>query len=111
MKVAYVFSSNRSYRILSTMILPQVEEGRHGAEVAGMFFFEDNAFMLVKGDAVAERLKKLMDQKKIQLLMACDQSVYEREIDKSLIEGAQIGCFPEFYKELEKSGVHQIITM
>lgn len=111
MKVAYVFSSNRSYRILSTMILPQIEEGRHGAEVAGMFFFEDNAFMLVQGDAVAERLKKLMDQKKIQLLMACDQCAYERDIDKKLVDGARIGCFPDLYGALGPAGVEHVITL
>lgn len=111
MKVAYVFSSNRSYRILSTMILPQIEESRHGAEVAGMFFFEDNAFMLVKGDAVAERLKKLMDQKKIQLLMACDQCAYERDIDKKLVDGARIGCFPDLYGALAPAGVEHVITL
>jgi len=110
MKVAYIFISNFTHRILSTMILPQLEEGRHGVQVVAMFFFGDNAFLLVKGNAVAERLKKFRARNPF-LLITCDQSAYEREIDKSLIEGAQIGCFPEFYRELEKSGVHQIITL
>jgi hypothetical protein len=43
-KVAYVFSASgraASYK-LSRMILPQMEEGRHGVEVVGMLFFDDN---------------------------------------------------------------------
>lgn len=42
-KVAYVFALPRSasYK-LAKMILPQLEAGTHGVEVAGMFFFDDN---------------------------------------------------------------------
>ena len=110
MKVAYVFSTTLAHRILSTMIIPQMEEGRHGVDVAGMFFFVDNCFMLVKDNAVAERLKKLMD-KNPMLLMACDQCAYEREIDKKLIDGARIGCFPDLYAALGPAKVDQVITL
>ncbi len=44
MKVAYVFSTSghtASYK-LGKMILPQLEEGRHGVEVVGMMFFDDS---------------------------------------------------------------------
>ena len=111
MKVAYIFTTTRSHKILSTMIIPQMEENRHGADVVGMFFFEDNGFMLVKGNAVAERLKKLMDQGKVKLLMVCDQCAYERVIDKQLIDGARIGCFPDVYAALAPAGVDQVITL
>ena len=40
------------------MILPQLEEGRHGAEVVGMFFFDDNTYVLRKGDPIGERMGK-----------------------------------------------------
>ena len=43
MKVAYVFSTSghtASYK-LGKMILPQLEEGRHGVKVARMRFFDD----------------------------------------------------------------------
>lgn len=47
MRVAYVFSSNMSSTIrLATMILPQLEDGSHGADVVGMFFFDDNLLSL-----------------------------------------------------------------
>ncbi len=110
MKVAYIFSTTLAHRILSTMIIPQMEEGRHGVDVAGMFFFVDNCFMLVKDNAVAERLKKLMDKNKM-LLMGCDQCCYEREIDKKLVDGARIGCFPDLYAALGPAKVDQVITL
>jgi hypothetical protein len=35
------------------MILPQLEEGRHGVEVVGMMFFDDNTYIMRKGDPSA----------------------------------------------------------
>lgn len=48
MRVAYIFATTTTHKILSTMIIPQLEAGRHGADVVGMFFFMDNTFLLVK---------------------------------------------------------------
>lgn len=43
MKVAYVFATNMSCTFkLATMILPQLEQGIHGATGVGMMFFDDN---------------------------------------------------------------------
>lgn len=39
MKVAYLFESEHAREILENMIIPQLEEDRHGVEVAGMMFF------------------------------------------------------------------------
>src|SRR3954453_13695582 len=60
MKVAYVFStSGQTARYkLGKMILPQLEEGRHGVEVVGMFFFDDNTYILRQGDPIGERVGK-----------------------------------------------------
>ena len=58
MKVAYIFSTTGhtvSYK-LGKMILPQLEEHRHGVEVVGMFFFDDNTYALRSGDPLGERL-------------------------------------------------------
>lgn len=110
MKVAYVFATTTSHKILSTMIVPQLEQGRHGVEVVGMFFFVDNTFMLVKGNAVGERLRKLSESSGM-LLMACDQCAYEREIANNLVDGAKIGCFPDLYAALGKVGFDQVITL
>ena len=101
MKVAYIFSTQGhsvSYK-LGKMILPQLEEEAHGVEVVGMFFFEDNAYVLQKGNPIGERLAKVA-AKSGMLLMACDQCAYEREIDGLLVYGGTIGCFPNLYGAL-----------
>ncbi|MDH3526222.1 MAG: SaoD/DsrE family protein [Gammaproteobacteria bacterium] len=112
MKVAYIFSSQGhtvSYK-LGQMILPQLEEDHHGVEVAGMFFFEDNNYVLVKGDPIGERLAIVAREKGI-LLMGCDKCCYERKIDKNLVDGAVIGCFPNLYEALSGNMPDQVITL
>jgi hypothetical protein len=112
MKVAYIFSSQGhtvSFKI-GKMILPQLEEDRHGVEVVGMFFFEDNNYVLVEGNPIGERLAKVAKEKGI-LLMGCDQCCEEREIDGKLVEGATIGCFPNLYGALAGNMPDQVITL
>ena len=112
MKVAYIFSSQGhsvSYK-LGKMILPQLEDKAHGVEVVGMFFFEDNNYVLVKGDAIGERLAKVAKDTGM-LLMGCDQCCYEREIDGKLVDGATIGCFPNLYGALSSNMPDQVITL
>ena len=112
MKVAYIFSSQGhtvSYK-LGKMILPQLEADGHGVDVVGMFFFEDNNYVLVKGDPLGERLAKVASAKGM-LLMGCDQCCYEREIDGKLVDGAVIGCFPSLYEALSGNMPDQVITL
>ena len=112
MKVAYIFATQRhniSY-VLARMILPQLEEGRHGVEVVGMFFFEDNNYVLVDGDVIGERLRKVAEDQNI-LLMGCDQCCYEREIADRLMPGVPIGCFPDLYGALAGNMPDQIVTL
>jgi len=112
MKVAYIFSTQGhtvSYK-LAKMILPQLEEDKHGVEVVGMFFFEDNNYVLAKGDPVGERLAKVAKEKGM-LLMGCDQCCYERALDGRLVDGAVIGCFPNLYEALSGNMPDQIITL
>ncbi len=78
-KVAYVFSTSgntASYK-LGKMILPQLEEGRHGVEVVGMFFFDDNTYALRRGDPMGERIAKVAQEQGI-MLMLCDQCAAAR---------------------------------
>lgn len=110
MKVAYLFETEHAREILEYMIIPQLEEGRHGAEVAGMMFFFDNAYMLVEGSELAERLQAL-SEKTGMLLMACDRCCYQREIADKLVPAAGIGCFPNVYAALEPANVDQVITL
>ena len=112
MKVAYIFSSQGhtvSYK-LGQMILPQLEADTHGVDVVGMFFFEDNAYVLVKGNPLGERLASVAEDTGM-LLMGCDKCCYEREIDGKLVDGAVIGCFPNLYAALAGNMPDQVITL
>jgi sulfur relay (sulfurtransferase) complex TusBCD TusD component (DsrE family) len=133
MKVAYVFVSPRSasYK-LGQMILPQLEAGTHGVDVAGMFFFDDNVFALRKGDPLGERLAKVARDKGM-LLMICDMCALERGLaegeprscdsngqgrktpgecrTKDTVAGVQVGCFPDLYNALAGNPPDQVITL
>ena len=123
MKVAYVFSTSghtASYK-LGQMILPQLEANAHGADVVGMMFFDDNTYILRKGDPMGERLAKVAKEKGI-LLMMCDNCANERGLAeggtwpnkarvKGTVEGVQVGCFPDLYAALAKAAPDQIITL
>ena len=121
MKVAYVFSTSghtASYK-LGKMILPQLEEDRHGVDVVGMFFFDDNTYLLRAGDPLGERLAKVAAAKGM-LLMLCDQCAHERGLAESeadgyrpvgTVPGVQVGCFPDLYKALSANPPDQVITL
>ncbi len=121
MKVAYIFSTSghtASYK-LGKMILPQLEEGRHGAEVVGMFFFDDNTFVLQRGNPIGERLAQVAANRGI-LLMMCDQCALERHLASgapgqatptNVVDGVTVGCFPDLYAALAPAAPDQIITL
>lgn len=134
MKVAYVLASPRaaSYK-LGQMILPQLEAGRHGVQVAGIFFFDDNVFVLRQGDPIGERLAKVAAEHGI-LLMMCDMCALERNLAegaprwcdpatglgrnepaecrvKDTVAGVQVGCFPDLYAALAGNPPDQVITL
>ena len=122
MKVAYIFSTTGhtvSYK-LGRMILPQLEEQRHGAEVVGMFFFDDNTYALRAGDPLGERVARVAREQGI-LLMLCDQCATERGLavrngdggysPRDTVEGVQVGCFPDLYAALATNPPDQVITL
>lgn len=121
MKVAYVFATSghtASYK-LGKMILPQLEEGNHGAQVVGMFFFDDNNYILRQGDPLGERLAKVAAEQNI-LLMMCDQCALERGLAQGepgdcevsgVVDGVHVGCFPDLYAALSGSPPDQVITL
>lgn len=125
MKVAYVFTTNMASTFkLATMILPQLEDGNHGAEVIGMMFFDDNIFCLREGDPVGERLAKVAKEQNI-LLMVCDQCAVRRDLAdgtfvqcgsgevtaKGLVDGVVAGCFPQLYSALGGNPPDQVISL
>ena len=121
MKVAYVFSTSghtASYK-LGKMILPQLEQRRHGAEVVGMMFFDDNNYILRAGDPTGERLARVAQEQGI-LLMMCDQCALERGLatgapgncqPSGTVAGVQVGCFPDLYAALAGNPPDQVITL
>jgi sulfur relay (sulfurtransferase) complex TusBCD TusD component (DsrE family) len=121
MRVAYLFVTSghtASYK-LGKMILPQLEEGRHGADVAGMFFFDDNTYLLRSGDPLGERLAKVAKEHNI-LLMLCDQCALERGLatgevgncqPSGTVEGVKVGCFPDLYGALSGNPPDQVISL
>lgn len=121
MKVAYIFSTSghtASYK-LGQMILPQLEDNNHGAEVVGMFFFDDNTYLLRQGDSMGERLAKLAKTSGM-LLMLCDRCALERGLaqgepgnckPQNTVEGVQVGCFPDLYQALSSNRPDYMITL
>ncbi len=125
MKVAYVFANDMAATFkLATMILPQLEDGSHGATVVGMFFFDDNLFCLRAGDPIGERLAKVAKDQNI-LLMICDQCAVRRNLAegtfeecgkgevmaKGTVAGVQAGCFPQLYAALGPNAPDFVITL
>jgi sulfur relay (sulfurtransferase) complex TusBCD TusD component (DsrE family) len=121
MRVAYVFATSghtASYK-LGKMILPQLEEGRHGAEVVGMFFLDDNNYVLRSGDPIGERLARVA-QETGMLLMMCDQCALERGLAKGrvgncivqdTVDGVSVGCFPDLYEALSGNPPDHVISL
>lgn len=125
MKVAYIFKTNMASTFqLATMILPQLEKGIHGVNVVGMFFFDDNLYVLQKDNEIGKRLKKIA-QEKGMLIMACDQCAVRRDMaegtfdmcgtgnvkPKNMIEVATVGCFPQLYEALSGNPPQLVITL
>lgn len=120
MKVAYIMNSpNAANYKLSTMILPQLEAGDHGVVVVGIFFFDDNVFVLREGDPIGERLANVASEQNI-LLMMCDQCALQRDLAtgsarnasvRDTVAGVQVGCFPDLYAALGGNAPDQVITL
>ena len=122
MNVAYVFTTagQSVHYILGGMILPQLEEERHGAAVVGMFFFHDNTYALRKGDPLGERLAAVARDQKI-MLMLCDQCAAARGLAertegggytaRDVVDGVRVGCFPDLYRALGTVPNLQVISL
>lgn len=121
MRVAYVFatSGNTAHYKLGQMILPQLEEARHGADVVGMFFFDDNNYVLRAGDPLGERLSVVAADRGM-LLMMCDRCALARGLAEGqpgdckvsgTVAGVSVGCFPDLYRELGNAPPDHVITL
>ncbi|WP_337845128.1 SaoD/DsrE family protein [Thermus sp.] len=134
MKVLYVLSSPRAAsRKLGGMILPQLEAGVHGAEPVGFFLFDDNVLILQKGNPIGERLMALARAQGF-FVMACDACALERglargeprwctpegegkkvltapELLPHVLEGVELGCFPDLYARLAAHPPQAVVTL
>ena len=121
LKVAYVFatSGNTAHYKLGQMILPQLEENRHGVDVVGLFFFDDNTLILQKGNEIGERLSKVAASQNI-LLMMCDQCAIQRGVATGeagdtkvagVVDNVHVGCFPDLYTALSGNMPVQVISL
>ncbi len=120
MKIAYVFTTaNAAAYKLGTMILPQLEAGTHGVEVVGMFFFDDNTFLLRAGDPCGERVGAIARERGM-LLMLCDQCAAarglaalteSRYVERDVVAGVRVGCFPDLYAALAGNPPDHVITL
>ena len=111
MKIAYVFSTSghtASYK-LGKMILPQLEQGTHGVEVVGMFFFDDNCFVLRAGDPLGERLGRVAREqghpadalRPVRDRARPRRGRAARRLHRhGAVEGVTVGCFPDLYAAL-----------
>jgi sulfur relay (sulfurtransferase) complex TusBCD TusD component (DsrE family) len=119
-KVAYVLNSPHaaSYKV-GAMILPQLEAGDHGARVLGIFFFDDNTYLLRRGDPTGERLARVAAEQGI-LLMMCDQCALQRNLAEGgprdarpldTVDGVRVGCFPDLYAALASDPPDQVISL
>jgi hypothetical protein len=137
MKVAYLFVTSGhtvDYK-LGKMILPQLEAGTHGVQVVGMFFFDDNAYVLRKGDPLGERLARVAKAPNIWLGV-CDMCALDRNLAegepvwcnpdrltarpagapekirlKDAVDGLHVGCFPDVYKALSGNPPDLVISL
>ena len=87
-------------------------------QVLGMMFFDDNTYILRKGDPMGERLAKVAAEQGI-LLMMCDKCAVEQGLAQggplpqpiNTVQGVKVGCFPDLYAELEGNPPDQVISL
>ena len=122
MKVAYLFttSGHTASTKIGKMILPQLEVGIHGVDVVGMFFFDDNTYVLRQGDPTGEHLATVAAEQGM-LLMLCDQCALARGLATEApgggyepvgtVAGVRVGCFPDLYAALSGNMPDQVISL
>jgi len=84
-----------------------------------MMFFDDNTFVLRRGDPIGERLAKVAGEQQI-VLMLCDQGALERSLavgepgacqPRDTVDGALVGCSPDLYSALAQNPPDHVITL
>lgn len=110
MKVLYFFQSPNASTILSKMIIPQLDQDRHGAEVAGMFFFADTVFFFLPENPIGKELIRLSEKLGF-FIICCDYCCEQRDISGRLYPKVEEGCFPDVYRRAGEHGVEMVISL
>jgi hypothetical protein len=96
-----------------------LEQGTHGVEAVGRFFFDDTTYVLRAGDPMGERLGRVAAERHM-LLMLYDQCALERcraegEIGATrptrTVAGVRVGCFPDFPAAVAGDPPEHVITL
>jgi hypothetical protein len=130
-KVAYFFLSRESGILkLIQKILPELENGTHSLNVVAMCFFDDNAIVLELNNRIGQRLATLAKEKDIILLKGeitdmnpIDHARNEQKTKDQIrlkptecvvitvVDGEQVGIYPDFYSAMGKYRPERIISI
>ncbi len=110
MKVIYLFQSASASILLEKMIIPQISNEEHGAEVVGMFFLHDNVYTLLPENPAGEKLT-MLSSKYGFFIICCDFCCEQRNISGRLYPGIKEGCFPDLYRLAEEKKAQQVISL
>lgn len=116
MKIAYFFISPQAgiLRLIQT-ILPELESGTHNLDVVAMCFFDDNKIALELENEIGQRLSKLVKEKNIVLLQAETADMKSKSpsecVVTTIINGEQVGCYPNFYNAMGERKPERIISL
>ena len=114
MKAAHVLATDMASTFKrAATILPQPEDGPHGASAAGMFFLDDTLFRRRQVDPVGERVARVARDRNILLVIrdpcAVQRTVAEGPLEqrgkgdvtpKGTVAGVRAGCFPRPFAAL-----------
>jgi len=131
MKIAYFFISPIGLFRLLKVILPELEAGTHSLDVVAMCFFDDNNFLLDIDHQIGRRLAILTNEKNITLMRSdragsesgvnnkdgVNATIYQRTkkptecVVITIVDGQQVGCFPDFYAAVGDNRPDRLISL
>jgi intracellular sulfur oxidation DsrE/DsrF family protein len=106
--VAYFITGQQTKEIVERCLLRSLEDNRHGAKIAVMFFGGDAVRYLAAKSLTAERLSKLAKRSEFHLL-ACECACKRRKLDRRLYAGVKLGHLSHLYRLAAKAD--HIVTL
>ncbi len=123
----------RLHKILDTTSCPGSRRACAGWRWLGFFLFDDNVMLLQRGNPIGERLARLCKERGM-LLMMCDACALERglavgemrwctpegqgrrepgecRVAEGVVEGVEVGCFPDLYARLGSNPPDLVLTL